>query len=246
MEENEIHPEIAFNILNNPSIIIVENATNDWKFIKGIIYKYANHPKRRSVYMLLKKSLDNLLLIAEQAGGKGQIKSRFEDLKEHRYKDIHQYKIMALFDSDRSDNKSLNHEINSLINYLKGKEIDCTTAIHEDSDLIIWHMLYKRELENYTPVDVLIKNLSLTPEEQIDLLSKIPEELDFLDYEEFVKANKHIAVKTDFPDLFLKEWTRDKIEERCEEHKVSIELPNGTLLEVSEIEQILLKIAKII
>lgn len=247
LQEDEIHPEIAFNILNYPSIIIVENAANDWKFIRGIINKYANHPKRRSIYMFLKKALDNLLLIAEQAGGKGQIKSRFEDLKEHRYKDIYCYKIMTLFDSDRSNNKSLNDEQKSLIKNFKGKEVDYTTAIHEDSDLIVWHMFYKRELENYVPVDVLIDEIPLTTKEKTDLTSKSAEEIDFLDYEESLKNNpNHIVVKRDFPELFLKEWTRDKIEKRCEEHKVSIELPNGTLEEVSEIEQLLLKIAKII
>jgi hypothetical protein len=246
LQEGEINPEIAFKILKNPSIIIVENATNDWKFVKGVIYKYAKHPTRRSIYMLLKNSLDNLLLTAEQAGGKGQIRNRFEDLKEHRYKDIHRYKIMTLFDSDRSNSNSLNHEINILINYLKSKNVDYTNAIHEDSDLIIWHMFYKRELENYVPVDILINELPLTPEEKTGLTGKTSEELDFTDYEEYLASNKPVNVKNDFPEVFLKEWTRDKIEERCKDHKVLVEIPNGTLTEVSEIEQILLKIAKII
>ncbi len=244
--ESEISPEIAFKILNYPSKIIVENATNDWKFIKGIIAKYAKHKERRSIYLRIQKALESLYLEAEQSGGKGQIISRFEDLKENRYKDIHQYKLMTLFDSDRNNNISLNHEQKSIIEYFKGKEVNYKDAVYEDSDLIIWHMFYKRELENYVPVDILINKLPLTLEEKTDLTSKTSEELDFMDYERYLKSNKSIDVKNDFPEAFLKEWTRDKIEDRCRDHKVSVETPNGTLIEVSEIEQILLKIAKII
>jgi hypothetical protein len=53
-------------------------------------------------------------------------------------------------------------------------------------------------------------------------------------------------VKADFPQMFLASFLVAELEQRCEHHKVYIELPNGTLEQASEMEQILLKIAKII
>jgi hypothetical protein len=247
LEDNEISPQLALKILSNPSKIIVENAVNDWKFIRGIVAKYAKHPERKSIYLFIKNSVEILALEAEHAGGKGQIRNRFEDLKDHRYKDIYQYKLMTIFDSDRDNNITLNHEQNALINYFKGKAVGYEDARHENSDSIIWHMFYKREVENYVPVDILITEESaLTEKEKEALVEKSPEDIDFLNYVAFLDSNKSINVKQDFPEMFLKDWTRNLLEKRCEQHKEYIELPNGTLEKVSEIEVILLKIAKII
>jgi hypothetical protein len=50
------------------------------------------------------------------------------------------------------------------------------------------------------------------------------EELDFTDYEKYLASNKSVNVKNDFPEVFLKELTIDKIEERCKNHKVRVEI----------------------
>jgi hypothetical protein len=46
--------------------------------------------------------------------------------------------------------------------------------------------------------------------------------------------------------MFLTDFPAIELENRCNHHKVSIILPDGTIEEISELEQILLKIAKTI
>ena len=50
-------------------------------------------------------------------------------------------------------------------------------------------------------------------------------------------------IKEQFPDIFLSPFSFHDLEERCKHHKVYLAEANE---EVSELEQILLKIAKII
>lgn len=247
LESSELSPENAYRIFTKPSLIIVENHINDFKFLKGIIGKYANHSTRKSIYKLIEKALKNEWLIEENAGGSGGIKPTIEKHLAGRYKDIQQYKLFAIFDSDRKNStsmKEINEKYNNLINFFKNTNKEnlefSDLKCDEEKDVIIWHILYKRELENYAPIDVILKHLE---ENQKHLFNnKTPEELDFIDYEDILGE----SVKKDFPNYFLEDWTRDKLEERCKHHKVQIELPNGTLEEVSEMELILLKIAKII
>lgn len=245
LENSEISPENAYKLLTKPSLIIVENHINDFKFIKGIVTKYKNSKSsRKNIYKLIDKALEEKWIIEENAGGSGGIKTTIEKHISERYQDIYQHKLFTVFDSDRDDSNSINQKYRNLINFLKNMNKESLelsdSEFDENNDVIIWHILYKRELENYVPIDVLTEHLE---EHQKQLFnSKTPSELDFIDYESILGED----VKKDFPNYFLKDWTRDKLEKRCEHHKVSIELPNGTLEEISEMEQILLKIAKII
>ena len=243
---NELSPTIAYRILNEPSKIILENATNDWKFIKGIVEKYSNHKKRKSIYKILQKAVENNWIEPENAGGKGQLKNRFIDLSANRYKNIPKFKLAVIFDSDK-DYNAIKDEQKKIIEFFKNKQIQLfEEAFYEETDRVVWHMFYKREMENYAHLDVILDNFELTDVQNKDLKSKNPHEYDFLDFDDYLKSNEDINVKNEFPELFLKNWTRDKLEQRCEHHKVKIELPNGTLEDVTEIEQILIKIAKIV
>lgn len=248
LKDNEINPVNFYKILNEKSLIILENGINDFKFIKGIIQKYAT---KKNIYKLIKKAIDKHWLVSENAGGAGGYENIIRSYISGRYNNIHKFKIFALFDSDRSSKTDFNDKYSNLINYLKNtqnesiKFDDCICNI--ENDIIYWHILYKREIENYIPITLLKEYVKdITEKEYRNLGSKSNDELDFIDFELFFKNNKNIDVKSLFPDLFLKNWTRDLLEKICEHHKVKAELPNETLQDVSEIEQILLKIAKII
>jgi hypothetical protein len=55
--------------------------------------------------------------------------------------------------------------------------------IYEENDLIIWHILYKRKIENYIPLDILFKKARLiTPDKEDHLSSKSESDLDCLEY----------------------------------------------------------------
>jgi len=136
------------------------------------------------------------------------------------------------------------NEQEKLIKLIKNRDsITVNQAFYEETDFIVWHMVYKREIENYLPKEIIqnISGITVDNQRLIDGLS--PQEYDFIDFEVTLSE---IEVKKVFPPQFVGEWTRDLIERRCNHHLVDIELPNNTLTKVSEIEQILLKIAKII
>jgi hypothetical protein len=186
---NEIHPDYAHKIIKERSKILVENGINDWKFIKGVCQKYSNAKiKRRSIYKMIDEAIKNEFLEPEHCGGIGDIKKITQKwVDSSRYKSIFRYKLMAIFDSDRETfNEVTKHK--DKIEYFKQVEGEVQSIInyeYEFSDLIVWHVLYKRKIENYIPLNILLNHFSsITQVQKIDLESKTNEELDFLEYGE--------------------------------------------------------------
>ena len=249
----EIHPNDAYKIINERSLVIIENYPNDWKFIRGIIYKYEHFGDRKSIYQLIKRALENSYLIYDHAGGSG-IQQQIQGWVEGIYEKICRYKLMAIFDSDKKNPSDFKEGYKNLIKYLKNISIDFPLAeddkIYEDRDRIVWHMLYKRAIENYVPVNVIKQNITNLSSEQIanlEQLDKTSEIMDFIVYQKptYISIGKSKA-KEQFPEMFLTNFLTSELENRCNHHKIKIKLPNGTIEEISELEQILLKIAKII
>jgi hypothetical protein len=182
-KETEIQPEIAYRILFERSKVIVENGINDWKFIKSVCHKYTSHKGgRATLYKLIKKTIESNELISENAGGEGGIIKIFKDKMANEYKQVATFKLMALFDSDR--NHAAEFETHKdKIAFFKGKEKKMITPEdynHEATDVVTWHILYKRALENYVPLSVLLKHIyTITEAQRIDLQSKTNNELDF-------------------------------------------------------------------
>jgi hypothetical protein len=247
-DKKEIHPKNAYKIITERSKVIVENGINDWKFIKGICQKYSSAKiKRQSIYKLLDEAIKDEIIEAENCGGVGElIKVTQHWIDTNRYKYIFKYKLMAIFDSDKQNsNGSTPHKIK--IEYFKSKTISTiqsTDYEHESIDLIVWHILYKRKIENYIPLDILFANIkSISSEQKTELLSKTNDELDFMEYSQGNIGIGESKIKNKFPEIFIAHFSCRDFEKRCEHHKVF--LPEANEL-VSEIEQILLKMAKII
>jgi hypothetical protein len=105
-------------------------------------------------------------------------------------------------------------------------------------------MLYKKKIENYVPLSVILSSIKLiTQKQKEDLEAKTPEELDFLEYNSINVGIGERQIKTQFPDMFLSNFSYRDFEKRCEHHKGFLPEANES---ISEIEQILLKIAKIL
>ena len=242
------NPSDALEIIRKTSYVMIENYPNDWKFIQGIIEKYSDFGKRKNIYQLLKNSLGKQLLTYDHAGGCGSIKAQIEGHIDGIYKNIYQFKLFTIFDSDRSSHSSaFDGTKKTLMEYLKQRPI-CNPPTkqdmgHEPSDLIIWHMLYKRSIESYLPISVIIEHISLTENQKIHLESLTPDQIDF---DEYYSDRNYISIskkerKVRFPEIFINHVSVARLEERCEHHKILENQEN-----ISEIEQILLKMVKII
>ncbi|MDJ0734930.1 MAG: hypothetical protein QNJ47_12825 [Nostocaceae cyanobacterium] len=251
IDENnqEVHPINAYKIITERSKVIVENGINDWKFIQGICRKYSSaKTQRKSIYQLLNKAIKNEYIEAENCGGVGElIKVTKRWIGSSRYQHIFNYKLMAIFDSDKQNLNSLTPHKNK-IEYLKDKTITTIQPSdyeYESRDLIIWHILYKRKIENYIPLNVLFEKItSITQTHKTDLETKSNDDLDFIEYNVNNIGIIEVQVKARFPQMFLDDdFSYRDFEKRCEHHKIFLSEANE---KVSEIEQILLKIAKII
>ncbi len=87
---------------------------------------------------------------------------------------------------------------------------------------------------------------AITATQKNDLQNITKDDLDFMEYNYNNIGIGEQKIKQEFPKMFLANFSYIELEKRYEHHKVRIELPDETTEEISELEQILLKIAKII
>ena len=156
----EVHPKDAYQIISERSKVIVENEINDWNFIKGICQKYSSGKiKRRSIYQLVDYAIKSETLESHHSGGTGEIVKISEKwINSNRYRNIFKYKLMAIFDSDRSSENNYITPNKSQIEFFKQRDIAVLQSRdyeYEHSDKLIWHILYKRKIENYVPLNIL-------------------------------------------------------------------------------------------
>lgn len=245
MENGEITPNNAQRILEERSKVIVENGINDWKFIKGVCKKYVSHKQRGSIYNLISHAIHKDELESDHSGGIGEIVKIAKNWIESRYKEIFQYKLIAIFDSDRDSSITFKHE--EKVAFFKIKErnlIQLNDYVYGDDDMMYWHIWYKRGLENYLPLSLMFINIpSITALQRTNLEAKTSDELDFIKFDGTNVTIQGVGtIKEVFPNIFESNFSYKELEERCKHHRI---WSNETQSEISEFEQILLKIAKI-
>lgn len=237
--------ESLIQILSEVSYVILENGTNDWKFVKGIVFMYSKVKNERKIlYRKLKRCIETNQLRSDHAGGTGQIINRIKAKEAIFGSDYIKYRVATIFDNDKTkvtDNISFLHQ--KIISYIKRTDVlISSTPKFEATDLIPWHVLYKREIENYLPLYLILNYFPLDDVDEIKGFSN--EEYDFIDIEDYFSP---YDVKNDFPTLFLKdELKRFHLEERCEHHKNRIDTVGYKSEEITEMELLLVKLARII
>lgn len=245
-DEGDINPIFAVRLINEKSIVVIENNLNDWNFIRGIVKNYANYSNKKNIYRVVKKAVEENRLQARGFGGGGEIKKNLEMLVNKDYDFIYKYKIATLFDSDRnSSHEDIKKEIYNRLVYLKGRDFDAKNIVelnYSSSDLLGWHMLYKREIENYIPLHLIHSTFPSIDESKREILNKLKEEqLDFFNFGEFDEVKKNEASQ-----IFLTDSIREDLSSRCGHHKVKADTPNNILEDIDELEKIILMLAKIV
>jgi len=244
--EGEVNPIHAYRIINEKSLVVIENNLNDWNFISGIIKNYANYSNKKNIYKVVKKAIDDNRLQAMGYGGGGEIKKNLKVLVSNSYEYIYKYKLATLFDSDRnSSDEVIKNDIYNRLVFLKGRDFDKTKSeelSHSSSDILRWHMLYKREIENYIPLHLIYSSFpSIDESNQEKLNSLKKEELDFYNFGKFDEVKKNEASQ-----IFLTDSIRESLSLRCDHHMVKADTPNNTLEDIDELEKIILMLAKIV
>jgi len=132
VEDGQLPPSSAHDVMSKPAYFIVEDATSDGRFVRALIHAYDN--------LRLELAIRERWLEIDHAGGKGQIPKRVHALIHERSAD--RKRIQALADSDR---------------LYPGHESDTVRSMQalEREQAITVHVLHKRDSENYLPLDAL-------------------------------------------------------------------------------------------
>lgn len=217
-------------LISKPSWLIVENELNEWPVYKHIILQYKTDRQFGDLYKMLWQAADKTLL-AHTTGGYGQFQQTLvaHDSKE-QYHGTLRYKSCTLVDRDTNDSNTYDADKAKLYTFLSGKDFDdlADEDIYSlDQPHYIWHMWYKRAIENYFP-----KESYRSIQANIENIPNTAEERDYLKYDE------NIYQKKDLPKL-TEGMTRSKYEETLKKFPF-----NGD--EISELQLFLLKLVKII
>ena len=154
----------------------------------------------------------------------------------------------AWLGGDKTHINDFTEKYRKLIEFLKNRPIskppENNDIKYENNDLIIWHILYKRKIENYIPLCILFDKVKqITETQKHELKNTAKDDLDFIEYDYYNIGIGETIIKKEFPEMFLGDFSYRELEQRCEHHKVFLPEANES---VSELEQILLKIAKLI
>ena len=144
-------------ILFKPSELMLENAPYEWNIYRNLINAYTEHRKFGNVFKYLKQKVENCCLVPENAGGFGNMKKMTILKNTGEYHHQYRKKVCLVFDRDTDDDVTYDHEKKNLFVLLAKK--DHTQMGEDDINKLtydgayIWHMLWKREIENYFPID---------------------------------------------------------------------------------------------
>lgn len=165
-KNNTITPKDMLTMVQERSVVAVENATYDWCAIKCWVKLYSNDREIKSIAGKVHSAIMNDLIRPDaDGGGNGTILNCIGRNLQY-FKGLSKYKITSIFDSDKNSiNDSSEH--NKVL-----KEGLAALGIE-------YHELLKREIENYFPLQTyeraaLVKN-------SLPLASLNIHEWDYLD-----------------------------------------------------------------
>ena len=224
-DESQIHA-----LVSKQSWLIVENELNEWPVYKHMIHKYETDRQFGDFYKMLWQAADKTL-IPHTTGGYGQFLQTLKSYDaDEQYNGTLRYKSCTLVDRDTNDSNTYDFNKAKLYSFLSGKDFKDLT----DDDIYslnqpnyIWHMWYKRAIENYFPIESY-----RSIHANIEKISGSAEDRDYLKFDE------NIYQKKDLPKL-TEGMTRSKYEETLKKFPF-----NGD--EISELQLFLLKLVKII
>lgn len=193
-DEESFDCEEAINFLNLPVSIILENSLHDSLFLHCIVEHFDESG-------LLKKHIDQRWIVFENAGGADGmaniIREKFKSFSSWPKKDKKIYlRCFVLMDSDKLYDK---YPISN------GKT---KTLMFLERNLVIWHVLAKREMENYLPEQILKleRNEYLNEYVKLDNLQK-----DYFDIEKGFQHDRtdskmNVQISEFYGDVSKESW----------------------------------------
>lgn len=219
-----------------PSELLVENAPNEWCIYCNIIKYYTNGRKFNNVAKYLNYAIKNGMIKSENLGGVTMIPSMLVHKNKTEFNNLYINKVCVLFDRDKDNETDIDENKKKVFEALcNGIPFDKVT-----NDLVyrldfqgnyVWHMWYKRAIENYFPKE----NYEQLGVDMDSFKNNLP-----LDYQKFDDKKKTPRGYTkDMMQVISNGLSCDYFEKHTKHFCI-----NGD--DMSEIMLLLLKIAKIV
>lgn len=157
LQASQYEYDDLIRILSKPSKVLVENSVYEAPVYDNIIQLYCSDRIFGNLFAKLKLARNENRLVFDHSGGCGSVKGLLEQANADEYKSIAKYKFCTIIDRDADGPEYTKiQNIDKLLFFLAGKD----SKTIRDSDIYtlnqpvyIWHMWYKREIENYFPND---------------------------------------------------------------------------------------------
>ncbi|RED45244.1 hypothetical protein DFQ10_102112 [Winogradskyella eximia] len=199
----------ALFILNNPVCIFLENAVNDGNFILGLFNKFKSKGRK------CLKFFNEGWILFKNAGGKNDIINQIRNMLttyEQRDLDNKIYlRAIVIVDSDKKNPTEIIEANNVLVEFCNLNNITL-------------HILEKREMENYMPIEMLndIEDINSEKVEAIANLNKVQQ--DYYDLDDGFRGKSRNELDNIFADLTNEQYNTLK-NGLSQEIKTKIEVP---------------------
>lgn len=218
-------------MLAQPSRLLIENSYNEWNTYKSIMGAYKHDKKYKNLFIALELAKKEGRISYLHGGGHTTYVSLIEQNNSCDYAGIFKYKVCIIFDRDTDNASYYDMQKNALFKFLCGK--DHTQITNEDVYSLnqlgyIWHMWYKRAIENYFP-NIRFQAVGV----DTTLIPVDKEERDFYNFGNIPSYSKNKLAQ------LPQDMGRDEYEKGLKKFVI-----NGE--EITELQLLLLKLVKII
>jgi hypothetical protein len=141
-------------IYSKPSRLLIEHSANEWSVYQSMIGAYKNDRKYQNLFCELERAKNEQRISYLHGGGYGNYPALIRQNNEREYCNVFKYKVCIIVDRDTDTASYYDVNKNGLWLFLCNKNADSLT----DDDIYvlnqpeyIWHMWYKRSIENYFP-----------------------------------------------------------------------------------------------
>lgn len=221
-------------LLLTESELLVENAPNEWSIYKNLVSYYTKEPTIKNVAVYLNRAIKGRMIKSENLGGVNVIPDMLKHKNKHEFDDLYKMKVCVLFDRDKENGTDIDrnkiHVFEALCNGIEFEKLNNKLIYRLDfGEGYVWHMWYKRAIENYFPREKYVE-LGVDMDSFKDTLP--------YDYKKFDKDTPK-GYKKDLMQSISDGLSYKYFEENTEHFDVDDR-------KLSEIQLLLLKIAKIV
>lgn len=231
VDANYSHANFGY-LVESKAVLLVENSHNEWSLYKDLTAIYCESEKYGNLFKLLSEHQQKQLIVPINGGGYTQMPAMVDDfVKDSGKGNLSLLKIMTLFDRDTDNNSCFDGYKKALFRFFAGGK-DHHTITEADIYTLeqspcVWHMWYKRAVENYFPNDqydacgVSVTELNACMDRDYFKFengtprgydkAKLPQLVKGLAFSDFEKGQKHFFVngkETSEFELFLLKMLR--------------------------------------